>query len=121
VSAVLELVCGRCGHLFMRWDSGEPHDGHAIDHQAVRTEAPGSYLPASDGKYYRWAPGPAAETPDGEVWGRYTFRCPNGCPGSPQARTDRLHDAAEAALRALDEAGEPLLRTTVDAMLRFSA
>ena len=67
MSAVLELVCGRCGHLFMRWDSGEPHDGHAIDHQAVRPEAPGSYLPASDGKYYRWAPGPAAETPDGRA------------------------------------------------------
>jgi integrase/recombinase XerD len=29
--------------------------------------SPGSYLPASDGKYYRWAPGPAAETPDGRA------------------------------------------------------
>ena len=119
MSAVLELVCGQCEHLFMRWDSGEPYNGEAVDFRAVRIEDPGGYHPASDGKWYRWAPGPAADLPDGEVWGRYVLACPSGCRGTPQARVDRLQEAAAAALEAMDRTGVPLLRTTVDGLLRY--
>lgn len=86
---------------------------------AVRTEAPGGYLPHSNGKWRRWAPGPAAALPDGEVWARYVLTCPNGCHTSPQALVDKLEDAAETVLRALHETRMPLLRTTVDALLGY--
>ncbi len=119
--ATLELECGQCGELFMRWetDPGKPFvkqfDGQQF---AARTEAPGAYRLATDGKWYRWAPGPAAGLPDGAIWTRYVFTCPNGCRTSPQAHIGKLEDAAEAVLRALHEAKAPLLRTTVDTLLR---
>ncbi len=118
--ATLELECGHCGELFMRWetDPGKPF-GKQLDGQrfAARVEAPGGYRRATDGKWCRWAPGPAVSLPDGEIWTRYVFRCPNGCRTSPQGLVGKLEDAAETALRALHETGASL-RTTVDALLR---
>lgn len=123
-TVALELVCGHCGHLLMRWEAGlgrpfeKAYDGQQV---AARIEAPGAYRLATDGKWYRWAPGPAAGLPDGEIWTRYAFRCPAGCRTSPQALVDKLEDAAETVLRALHGTRTPLLRTTVDSLLRFSA
>jgi hypothetical protein len=123
-TVTLELACGRCDAVLMRWtaDLGKPfekpYDGEQV---SVRTEAPGSYRRATDGKWYRWAPGPASELPDGEMWTRYVFACPNGCPTAPQVHIGKLEDAAESVLRRLHETRTPLLRTTLGSLLRLSA
>lgn len=123
-TVTLELICGRCDAVLMRWtaDLGKPFvklgDGQQI---AARIEAPGAYRRATDGQWYRWAPGPAADLPDGETWTRYVFRCPNGCRTAPQARVGRLEDAAESVLRRLHETRTPLLRATLGSLLRLSA
>jgi hypothetical protein len=123
--AALELACGQCGHWLMRWetDPDRPFEkmgtGTAVPGGAVSLEALGGYRRATDGKWYRWAPGSAADLPEGETRDRYVFTCPNGCRTSPQALVDKLEDAAETVLRALHETGTPLLRTTVDKLLEF--
>lgn len=127
--ATLELRCGRCGYVFMRWtaDLGRPFDEQTILPEvdsragAVRTESPGGYRRASDGNWYRWAPGEAAELPDGETWSRYVFTCPTGCPTSPQHRVGKLEDAAMAALRWMHETRTPFFRMTPDELLRYRA
>jgi hypothetical protein len=128
-TVTLELVCSRCGQWLMRWtaDPDRPFgeqitgDGQRVSPTAVRSEAPGEYLRASDGQWRRWAPGPAAQLPDGEIWTRYVLACPNGCRTAPQARIGKLEDAAAIVLRHLHETRTPLLRTTVDSLLRYSA
>jgi hypothetical protein len=128
-TAALELVCARCGQWLMRWtaDLGRPF-GEQVPilpevpgADTVRTQSPGGYRPASDGKWYRWAPGPAARLPEGEIWSRYPFTCPAGCRTSPQARVDKLDEAAMTVLRGLHKAQTPLLRTTVDSLLRWAS
>jgi hypothetical protein len=127
-TATLELACSRCGHWLIRWeaDLSQPFAEQKIIPQrvspaAVRSEAPGEYLPGSGGDWRRWAPGPAAQLPDGETWTRYALACPRGCRTAPQARIGKLEDAADTALRYLHETRTPLLRTTPDSLLRFSA
>ena len=127
-TVTLELACGDCGQWLMRWtaDLDRPFGeqtitGQRVSRAAVRSEAPGEYLCASDRHWYRWAPGPAAQLPDGEVWTRYVLACPHGCRTAPQTRIEKLEAAAAAALGALHETRTPLLRTTVDSLLRYSA
>lgn len=117
----LELTCEHCGLLFIRWKddpvyfpgAAKPWDGQQL---AVRIEAPGSYQRASDGKWYRWAPGPAARLPDGEIWTRYVSGC-----GHVQVRVDKLEDAADAKMRQMGENGESFATLTADSLLRSFA
>ena len=127
-TAALELICSRCGQWLLRWtaDLGKPFDDRmpyceVSGPDVLRTQAPGGWRPGSDGRWYRWAPGPAERLPEGETWERYLLTCPNGCAATPQARSDRLHDAAAVALRHLHATRTPLLRVTTDSLLRFSA
>jgi hypothetical protein len=124
--AVLEVVCGRCHAWWMRWaaDVDEPFDEQApfipeVPKGVVRVESPGSYHPDSGGRWRRWAPGEAADLPEGETWARYRFTCPNGCPSNVQARVHNLDDAAVKVLRHLHDTRVPMLSTTVDKLLTF--
>jgi hypothetical protein len=124
--AVVEVVCG-CDNWWMRWTAelGAPFDSNAVTAWAngrpFRLEDPGGYRRGSDGKWYRWAPGPARDMPEGEIWGRYVFECP-GCGSNVQARTDKLEDAAVHALRGLHASDMTTpLRLTVDKLLRWAA
>ena len=120
-TATLELVCSRCGHWWIRWtvDLAVPFDEQRLAMWVpapgvVKSQSPGSWLPASDGRWYRWVPRDAAGLPEGT---RYVFACPNGCPSDVQADEDKLLRAVTGALRHLHETGTPLLRTTVDRLL----
>lgn len=121
-TAVLELVCGRCGHWWMRWtvDLAVPFDEQRLAMWipapgVVKSQSPGSWLPASDGRWYRWVPRDMAGLPEGA---RYVFACPNGCPSDMQASEDKLLTAVTNVLRHLHETRTPLRRTTVDRLHR---
>jgi hypothetical protein len=128
-TVALELVCARCGQWLMRWtaDLGRPFGDQVPivpqipDANTARTQSPGGYRAASDGKWYRWAPGPAAALPDGQGWSRYVFTCPAGCRALPVARVDKLEEVAMTVLRKLHKAQTPLLSTTVDSLLRWAS
>jgi hypothetical protein len=127
-TAALELICGRCGQWLLRWtaDLGKPFDDRMPDLKVsgpdvLSTQAPGGYRPGSDGRWYRWAPGPAERLPEGEIWDRWLLTCPRGCRTNPQARGDKLNDAAAVALRHLHATRQPLLRVTMDSLLKSSA
>jgi hypothetical protein len=120
-TATLELACDRCGHWWMRWtvDVAVPFDEQRLAMWVpapgvVKSDSPGSWLPASNGRWYRWMPRNAAGLPPGT---RYVFACPNGCPSGVQAYENDLLTAVTGALRHLHEARTPLLRTTVDRLL----
>jgi hypothetical protein len=134
----LELCCGRCNVRLMRWtiDADQPFDRQRLEgwvngKGTVRHNSPGTLYPGSDGGWYRWTPGasdgdfhawtPGVEVPEDEVYFRTEFRCPNGCRTNPQVRSNKLDAAVRAALRHLHDTRKPLLRTTVDTLLKFAA
>ena len=128
-TATLELICSRCRQWLLRWtaDFGTPFDDsmpfcEVAGPGVLHTQPRGGYLQGSDDGWYRWAPGPAESLPpEGEIWGRWLLTCPRGCRTNPQARGDKLNDAAAAALRDLHATRTPLLRATMDSLLRSSA
>lgn len=127
MTVMLEVGCGRCEEWWMRWtvDPDRPLDDQepmtAVNGSGVvRTQSPGSYVPATDGQWYRWTPGRTASIPEGGTYGIYRFTCPNGCETDPQARVKRLHRAARVVLKGLCDTRTPKLRMTVDKLLTFS-
>jgi hypothetical protein len=136
--AVLELVCGRprCGEWWMRWtvDLEQPFDGQLQTSAqgelylsptsrpgVLSTQTLGGLYPASDGRWYRWAPGDAAALPEGQGYSRYRFTCPGGHPTDVKPRVHKLDDAVLKALRHMYDTRAPRLRTTVDKLLALSS
>lgn len=127
LTVTLELACGRCRTWWMRWaaDADRPFDGQDLTPavngaSTVRSTGLGGYQLATDGHWYRWAPGTAAELPKGETYGRYEFTCPGCGHDTVRARVGKLEDAAETALRHLHDTRTPLLRTTPDKLLTYA-
>jgi len=123
-TATLELACGRCHQWWLRWtvDLDIPFDDQRVTlfvpaSGVVIDESPGSWVLATDGTWKRWTPRRDQPWAEGEMYGRQIFVCPNGCPTAVQAREDKLHDAAVAALRYLHDTRTPLFTTTVDKLL----
>jgi hypothetical protein len=131
---VLELVCGRCGQWWMRWTvdldrpfeeqlwtwDGEPYLVPEVPLLGFPPiDLPGGYRRATDGDWYRWAPGKAASLPEGATYARYRFTpCPGGHSTDIKSRVRKLDDAAVNELRRLYDTRTPLRRVTVDKLLR---
>lgn len=106
--AVLELACGRCGHVFVRWTADLDV---GFDDQDIAVEMTSSV------RLSRVRRGEGAWQ-----WDKLVFDCPTpACPSHPNARTDRLTEAGEKVLRHLhDTRTTAVLQTTPDSLLRFS-
>lgn len=131
-TVTLDLICGRCADLWVRWwvDRAQAfdeqlwhdHEGretvrNRVASRAWATESPGMQH-AGRG---RWTPDERRDWPAGDEWDRVRFTCPQGCDTSPQVRLDNLEDAAVTVLRRLHSTGElPMVRTTVDRLLRLN-
>jgi hypothetical protein len=156
---VLKVVCGRrvtpagerpvirCGELWMRWAvdldrpfdeqlftsaEGEPYLMPEVRPGIMTTDTRGALYPASDGRWYRWAPGDASDgrwyrpgdapaLPEGETYSRYRLTCPGGHPTDVKARVHKLDDAAVKTLRYLHGTQTPqVFTTTIDKLLAFA-
>lgn len=123
-TATLELACGRCGHLWVRYtvDLDQPYDQQCLtvgekQYPLNRERTPGVWHAQSGMLYRATSHGltPATDTT------RYRVTCVNGCPSNVQVRLDKLEDAAAKVLRHLYESRTPVFRTTVDYLLKFAS
>lgn len=128
-AVVIELVCGRCDRWLVRYtaDVHRPFDEQipflreVVALGVVATEGVGGYRQASDGEWYRWAPGDSAALPDGDTYGRYRLTCPSGCSSDEQFRASKFERAAERLMRRLHETRRAqLLRITARKLLEFA-
>ena len=110
---MLEVACGKCGHLFMRWtaDLDKPFDERRWGPTpGIRIENLGAVSRSAH----------IGPDEDGAEWGRWWFTCPNGCRTGPQARVEKLHAAATIVLREMHDTHMPPLTMTVDKLLTFA-
>ena len=129
-TVTLELACGDCGQWLMRWtaDLDRPFGEQTITGQRVSRAA------VRSGRHpvNTCAPATADWYRSGTRARRAAARQARSGPGTcspalmaartaPQTRIEKLEAAAAAALGALHETRTPLLRTTVDSLLRYSA
>jgi hypothetical protein len=123
-TATLELVCGHCGHWWLRYtvDLDLPYDQQCLtvdgrQYPFGRKMAPGVWQAESPVPYRATSQGsiPAVDST------RYRVTCPNACPSNVQVRLDKLENAAAKVMRHLYDTRMPLLCTTVDKLLKSAS
>jgi hypothetical protein len=122
-TATLELVCGHCGQWWDRYivDLDRQYDQQCLtvdgkQYPLGHKMAPGVWQIESS--MYRATSQGLTPAVDAR---RYRATCPNGCPSNVQVRLDKLEDAAAKVLRHLYDTRTPLLRTTVDKLLKSAS
>ena len=125
---MLEIACGQCEVLWMRWtaDTDRPFDVRAMvpAEGILELETPGW---RQDGWWMNFRSGGVAAGPldladvarlgDGSRW---TFTCPtSGCRSSIPVHVDKLVTAATTVLRHLYETRTTLPPVTVASLLRL--